>query len=112
LDAASFVTRRSYAYACGVSPDQAGNLAADAEALFLYEQAFNAYGRSSAAEWTQLQRASVLRKVGEALYHRASSCQRLTITGAVGLEKVAAIFLDLGARRSPEPTELLNASVS
>jgi hypothetical protein len=46
LDAASFVTHRSYAYARGVSPDQAGNLAADAEALSLYEQAFNAYGAS------------------------------------------------------------------
>jgi class 3 adenylate cyclase/tetratricopeptide (TPR) repeat protein len=57
--------------------DQAGDLAADAEALSLYEQALGVYGRSSTAQWSPVQRASVERKVGEALLRRGDATQAL-----------------------------------
>jgi class 3 adenylate cyclase/tetratricopeptide (TPR) repeat protein len=55
--------------------DKAGDLAADAEALALYERAMEVYGAHSATRWAPLQRASVERKVGEALLHRGDSTQ-------------------------------------
>jgi class 3 adenylate cyclase/tetratricopeptide (TPR) repeat protein len=57
--------------------DQAGNLAADAEALSLYEQALDVYGRASTSQWTPLQRASVERRVGEALLRRGDATHAL-----------------------------------
>jgi class 3 adenylate cyclase/tetratricopeptide (TPR) repeat protein len=50
--------------------DQAGRVAADAEALAHYEQAMAAYGRAFGEEWDPLQRAALERKMGEALFRR------------------------------------------
>jgi class 3 adenylate cyclase/tetratricopeptide (TPR) repeat protein len=57
--------------------DQAGDLAADAEALALYERALEVYGSHSATPWTPVQRASIERKVGEALMHRGEAARAL-----------------------------------
>ena len=50
--------------------DHAGQMAADAEALNLYEQAMAAYGRAFGDKWDLGQRVSLERKMGEALYRR------------------------------------------
>ena len=50
--------------------DQAGQMAADAEALNLYEQAIAAYGRAFGDQWDPAQRASLERKMGEAFRRR------------------------------------------
>lgn len=50
--------------------DLAGQMAGDAEALNLYEQAMVAYGRAFGDRWDPVQRASLERKMGEALSHR------------------------------------------
>jgi len=57
--------------------DQAGDLAADAEALALYEQALEVHGRASPARWTPIQRVSVERKLGEALLRRGQAMEAL-----------------------------------
>ncbi len=50
--------------------DQAGQLAADAEALAYYQQALEAYTRVFGDRWDPRQRAVVERKMGEAFYRR------------------------------------------
>jgi class 3 adenylate cyclase/tetratricopeptide (TPR) repeat protein len=50
--------------------DQAGRMAADAEALAHYEHAVAAYARAFGDRWDPLQRAILERKVGEALFRR------------------------------------------
>lgn len=50
--------------------DQAGRMAADAEALNLYQQALAAYARAFGDKWDPLQRAALERKMGEALFRR------------------------------------------
>lgn len=50
--------------------DQAGRMAADAEALSLYEQSIAAYARAFGDQWDPLQRAALERKMGEALLRR------------------------------------------
>jgi len=50
--------------------DQAGKIAADAEALVHYQEALSAYERAFGDEWEPLQRVSLERKIGEALYRR------------------------------------------
>jgi class 3 adenylate cyclase/tetratricopeptide (TPR) repeat protein len=50
--------------------DQAGTIAADAEALEHYEQAMEVYARAFGDKWDPLQRAAVERKMGEALFRR------------------------------------------
>jgi class 3 adenylate cyclase/tetratricopeptide (TPR) repeat protein len=50
--------------------DQAGRLAADAEALSLYQQALEAYARAFGDQWDPLQRAALERKMGEAFFRR------------------------------------------
>ena len=50
--------------------DQAGSIAADAEALAHYEEAMEAYSRAFGDKWDPLQRAALERKMGEALYRR------------------------------------------
>jgi tetratricopeptide (TPR) repeat protein len=50
--------------------DQAGKLAADAEALDHYEQAMQAYSLAFGEKWDPLQRAAVEHKMGDALYRR------------------------------------------
>ncbi len=50
--------------------DQAGKIAADSEALAHYQQAFLTYERAFGDNWEKLQRVSLERKIGEALYRR------------------------------------------
>ncbi|HJR79529.1 MAG TPA: adenylate/guanylate cyclase domain-containing protein [Anaerolineales bacterium] len=50
--------------------DQAGRIAADAEALSLYQQALAAYARAFGDKWDPLQRAALERKMGEAFMRR------------------------------------------
>lgn len=50
--------------------DQAGKIAADAEALVHYRQALSAYESAFGGNWEPLQRVSLERKIGEALYRR------------------------------------------
>ncbi|MGB8645214.1 MAG: adenylate/guanylate cyclase domain-containing protein [Anaerolineae bacterium] len=50
--------------------DQAGQLAADAEALANYQQALEAYARAFGDQWDPQARAVLDRKMGEAFYHR------------------------------------------
>ena len=50
--------------------DQAGSIAADAEALEHYELAMAAYSQAFGDSWEPVQRASIERKIGEALYRR------------------------------------------
>ena len=50
--------------------DQAGRVAADAEALTHYEQAMAAYAQAFGDDWDPLQRATLERKIGEALLRR------------------------------------------
>ena len=50
--------------------DQAGSIAADAEALEHYERAMAAYSQAFGDSWEPAQRASIERKIGEALYRR------------------------------------------
>ena len=50
--------------------DQAGRLAADAEALDLYQQALDAYARVFGDKWDPLQRVALERKMGEAYLRR------------------------------------------
>jgi tetratricopeptide (TPR) repeat protein len=48
--------------------DQAGRMAADAEALAHYQQAIEAYARVRGDDWEPLERAQLERKIGEALF--------------------------------------------
>jgi tetratricopeptide (TPR) repeat protein len=48
--------------------DQAGRMAADAEALALYHQAMEAYSRVRGDDWDPFERAQLDRKIGEAFY--------------------------------------------
>jgi tetratricopeptide (TPR) repeat protein len=57
--------------------DQAGRVAADAEALAHYRRAMEAYGRAFGDRWEPLQRASLERKIGEALFRRGDHYQAL-----------------------------------
>jgi tetratricopeptide (TPR) repeat protein len=50
--------------------DQAGKIAADAEALIHYKEALSTYERAFGDHWETLQRVSLERKIGEALYRR------------------------------------------
>ena len=50
--------------------DQAGSIAADAEALEHYERAMAAYTQAFGDSWEPVQRATLERKIGEALYRR------------------------------------------
>lgn len=57
--------------------DQAGNLAADMEALNYYQQAIDTYSRAFGDYWNPLQRAVLERKMGEALFRRGEHAQAL-----------------------------------
>jgi len=50
--------------------DQAGRIAADAEALAHYRQAMDAYARAFGDRWEPVERASLERKIGEALFRQ------------------------------------------
>lgn len=50
--------------------DHSGRMAADAEALANYKEALAAYERAFGGKWDPLQRASLARKMGEALFRR------------------------------------------
>ena len=55
--------------------DRAGEIAADAEAVMHYEQAIAAYSRAFGDDWDPLERATLERKLGEALFHRGENEQ-------------------------------------
>ncbi|MDQ5852214.1 MAG: AAA family ATPase, partial [Chloroflexota bacterium] len=55
--------------------DQAGRIAADAEALGHYQQAIAAYARAFGDRWDPFQRAVLERKIGEALFRRGEHVQ-------------------------------------
>lgn len=55
--------------------DQAGKVAADAEALEHYRQALAAYARAFGDKWDPFQRAVLERKMGEALFRRGEHSQ-------------------------------------
>ncbi len=55
------------------SGDQAGKMAADAEALAHYQQAMEAYVRAFGDQWDAVQRAMLERKIGSALYRRGNT---------------------------------------
>ncbi len=55
--------------------DQAGRVAADAEALAHYRQALAAYARTFGEKWDPVQRAALERKMGEALFRRGEHQQ-------------------------------------
>lgn len=57
--------------------DRAGQMAADAEALNLYQQAMTAYSRAFGDKWDPAQRASLDRKIGEALLRRGEYPQAI-----------------------------------
>ncbi|MGD2146669.1 MAG: adenylate/guanylate cyclase domain-containing protein [Anaerolineae bacterium] len=57
--------------------DQAGKVAADAEALAHYRQAMVAYARAFGDRWDPVQRAQLERKMGEALLRRGDHAQAL-----------------------------------
>ncbi len=57
--------------------DQAGRIAADAEALAHYQQAIAAYARVFGDRWDPIQRASLERKMGEAFYRRGEHKQAM-----------------------------------
>jgi tetratricopeptide (TPR) repeat protein len=50
--------------------DQAGRIAADAEAVAYYRQALDAYARAFGDRWDPVERATLERKLGEALFRR------------------------------------------
>ncbi len=50
--------------------DQAGRIAADAEALANYRQALDAYARAFGDRWDPIERATLERKIGDALFRR------------------------------------------
>ena len=57
--------------------DQAGNMAADFEALAHYQQAIEAYSKVFGEKWNPIQRAQVERKLGEALFRRGQNEQAI-----------------------------------
>jgi class 3 adenylate cyclase/tetratricopeptide (TPR) repeat protein len=57
--------------------DQAGRVAADAEALAHYRQAMAAYARAFGDRWEPLQRAALEHKMGEALFRQGEHTQAL-----------------------------------
>ena len=57
--------------------DQAGRVAADAEALKHYRRAVDTYGRAFGDRWDPIQRAALERKIGEALFRRGEHQQAL-----------------------------------
>jgi class 3 adenylate cyclase/tetratricopeptide (TPR) repeat protein len=66
--------------------DQAGRLAADAEALALYRQAMEAYARVRGEDWQPLERAQLDRKIGEAFYRLGNFSQaRIYLTRSLAL---------------------------
>ena len=96
--------------------DQAGSVAADAEALAHYRDAIAAYARTFGDRWDPLQQATLERKMGEALYRRGDyeqameTCQRaLTSLGSplpasgwpVRRAIVGALVQQLGHRLLP-----------
>src|SRR2546428_4536802 len=56
--------------------EQAGKLAADAEALAHYQQALDAHTRLFGERWDPFERAVLERKIGEALYRKGEFDQR------------------------------------
>jgi class 3 adenylate cyclase/tetratricopeptide (TPR) repeat protein len=96
--------------------DQAGRIAGDTEALAHYEQAVKAYTRIFGDKWDTLQRASLERKMGEALYRQGKHEQATqylqralgylgkplpTSSREIGLATIHEIFKQIGHRLMP-----------
>jgi tetratricopeptide (TPR) repeat protein len=58
--------------------DQAGRMAADAEAVALYHQAMEAYSRVRGDDWDPFERAQLEHKIGEALFRLGEHDQALS----------------------------------
>ena len=58
-----------------LAADQAGRIAADAEALEHYRRALAAYGQAFGDRWDPVDRAAIERRMGEALFHLGSHGQ-------------------------------------
>ncbi|HEV2258569.1 MAG TPA: AAA family ATPase [Streptosporangiaceae bacterium] len=82
--------------------DQAGQVAADAEALEYYERALAAHDRLGADRWSPLQHAQLEGKIGEALYRRGRHTEALAHVRAA-LARLGAPF--------PESTTGIRSSV-
>jgi class 3 adenylate cyclase/tetratricopeptide (TPR) repeat protein len=65
--AENWVKAQEYLFKAG---DQAGKIAADAEALTHYQEAIETYTRVFGDKWDPIQRGSLERKMGEAFYRR------------------------------------------
>ena len=61
--------------------DQAGGVAADAEALAHYQEAITAYERAFGDSWDPVERAALERKMGEAMFRRGDHTQALQYLG-------------------------------
>jgi class 3 adenylate cyclase/tetratricopeptide (TPR) repeat protein len=72
--AESWEKAQSYLVKAG---DEAGRMAADAEALSYYRQATEAYQSAFGNRWDSLERATLERKIGEALWRRGEQLQAL-----------------------------------
>ena len=83
--------------------DQAGQVAADAEALEYYEQALAAHDRLGADRWSPLQHAQLERKIGEALYRRGRNAE--------ALEHLRAALAQLGAPFPASPSGIRSSIV-
>ena len=81
--------------------DQAGRLAADTEALTIYEEAIMAYGQAFGEKWDTFQRANLDRKIGAA-YARQGTFEQ-------ALEKFHQALSLLGA---PFPTSPLRVRIA
>jgi tetratricopeptide (TPR) repeat protein len=93
--------------------DQAGSIAADAEAFAHYEEAVEAYTRVFGEKWDPVERAILERKMGEALFRTGEPERALeylyraldmlgspfpTSSGALGRAIVAQLFIQFGHR--------------
>lgn len=72
--AESWETAKDYLYRAG---DHAGKLAADSEAVLLYERALGAYERVLGDGWDPVGRGVLQRKMGEALWRRGENDEAL-----------------------------------
>ena len=72
--AESWEKAQEYLFKAG---DQAGRIAADAEALTHYQQALEAYAKAFGDKWDPIQRGILERKMGEAFYRRGEYTQAM-----------------------------------
>ena len=86
------------------SGDQAGRVAADAEALGHYRQALVAYERAFGDRWNPLDQAALARKMGEALFRRGDHEQ--------ALEYLERALASLGAAPLPRSSWQISVAIA